>query len=208
MEKYISDDLVSIRDRLGMGRQGAAEPPQPDPAASAQTKQQQAPISNDREWKKAIFRRWDEFKNIRSDMSKRLAEGTASAPCDIARKESEIIALKHSAEQMAALMDELQSLDDSSWNRHNFTSELASSMKKLDNIRIRYAMLSAKVNDARQQGTSSPSRPEGYSGIIHELNSLTAPQLFRLGFAFFMPLAIAMFISVFIWGVIYYISLR
>ncbi len=168
-------------------------------------------VSNhsEREWKKAVFARWDEFKNVKADMAKRLAEGVSSIPDNIVRMESEVDLLRKSEEQMNKLLEDIRGLDDSEWNRHSFTSELAKGMKKLENIRIQYVMISSRLSPADNGGSKTLAGGHRSShGFVHELNSLSKSQLFRLGLAFFMPLIFGILLAVVVWGIMYYVSLH
>ncbi|MBN1864574.1 MAG: hypothetical protein JW808_06700 [Victivallales bacterium] len=205
---YVSSDLVKIRDRLSAKGQGSAQAKAPVPESPG-SKTAQPSVASEREWKKAVFNRWDEFKNVKADIIKRLAEGVASIPENISRMESDLDLLRKIEGQMAKLLEDLQSLDDTGWNRQNFTSELAKGMKRLENIRIQYTMISSKMpGNLQSESRASVHGFQHGPGIVHELNSLSKAMLFRLGFAFFMPLILGIFCAVALWGAIYYLSLH
>lgn len=165
-------------------------------------------IANDRDWKKAVFRRWDEFKNIKRDIVVRLTERIANIPGEIDEMNSNVAELKNASERYKSLLEEVNALDDSTWNRHNFTSELASGMRKLENARIEFMMLSSRNSSKKENGTALIEKSGSSGNFIHELNSLSFKQYFKIGFAFFMPLILGVLLATIMWGIFYYISLH
>ena len=212
-DKFVDSNLVKIRDRLSetvAEDKEIATPAQDQSGNSVSSNPKnirETTVANERDWKKAVFRRWDEFKNTKKDIVTRLAERIAAIPREICDLDSHAAELKAASDKYKRLLEEVDTLDDSDWNRHNFTSELAAGMKKLENVRIEFMMLSSKSSS--KQTPATLIEKSGYSdSFIHELNSLSFKQCFRIGFAFFMPLILGIILATLIWGIFYYISLH
>jgi hypothetical protein len=161
-------------------------------------------VVSDKEWKKAVFRRWDEFKILKRDVSSRLNEILASVPEEIRNSETKIRELKKSAEKLQKILEEIDQIDDSAWDRFNLSSELAYAMRKLENARMECLLFSSRFSDRRMQDAAA--RPASDS-FIHEILSISFGQAFRLGAAFFLPLIITIFAAALLLAVMNYISL-
>jgi len=165
-------------------------------------------IANEREWKKAVFKRWDEFKNIRQDILKRLADSKTLIPHETSNAEIKIRELQIASIKIDELFQEVSDIDDSTWNRHNFTSELAAAMRKLDHCRLEYMMAISKIDKKDLGKASGGDAVLDNNRFVHELSSLSFHQCFRLGLGFFMPLIIGILSATVIWGIIYFISVH
>jgi len=213
-DKFVDTNLVKIRDKISetastYKERSVQNESKNDNSSESVSKSkgksiQGTAVVNERDWKKAVFRRWDEFKNIKKDIVNRLAERVASIPNEISESESNAEELKQVGEKYKKLLREIDELDDSTWNRHNFTAELASGMKKLENARIEFMMLSSKYSN-RITGTTMIEN-KGSDSFIHELNSLSFKQCFRVGLFFFTPLILGILAAVILWGLIFYFS--
>ena len=116
--------------------------------------------------------------------------------------------LNSSVEKYSELLDTVKALDDSGWDRHTLTSELASALKKLENARLRFIMLSSAMTVRGKSKTDNSVSSAPGKSFIHELNSLSFRQCCRMGFAFFLPLILGILFSVLLYGIIYYISIH
>jgi hypothetical protein len=172
-----------------------------------QKKQTNSVSANEKEWKKAIFKRWDDFKNLKTDILQRLAELNATIPSEIKKHEEKFNELHKSLEKISILQDKVKNIDDSDWNRHNFSNELGIAMRELEKSRIEFMMIQAKIT-AQESHNSKQSVSSNSSNFIHELSSLTFSQCFRLGLGFFMPLIIAVIFATILWGGIYFLSIH
>jgi hypothetical protein len=160
---------------------------------------------NDKEWKKAVFQRWDEFKALKRDVLLKLNGTLSSIPDDITSAEKRIAELKSAEQKLQVLLSDIEMLDDSSWDRHNLASELSSAMRKVENARLESMIISAKFADKQSGGTQSPQGQN--SSIIHEIQSLSFSQTFKLGLGFFFPLIIAVIVAVLILSLFNYLTL-
>ena len=136
-----------------------------------------------------------------------MAERIAAMPTEIAELEEHARELKDSSEKFQKLLDEINALDDSDWNRHSFTSELATGMRKLENSRIEFMMMSSKTS-SKMSGLPVIESSSSSNSFIHELNSLSFKQCFRIGYAFFMPLILGVLLAVLIWGLIFFLTVK
>ncbi len=208
--KFIDGKLVNIRDKLmETSRENDNSPSDTDSALSY--KKSERPSGsvriNDKEWKKAVFRRWDEFKALRRDVVLRLNDSLSSIPEDITSSEKRIVELKSAEDKLKKIVSAIEAIDDSGWDRHNLSSELASAMREIENARMDCMLISSRFAD-KSSGVMQNVQSSSGTSSLHELNSLTFKQKFKFGLGFFFPLIIGIIVAVLIFSVIYFISLN
>ena len=209
-EKFVDKKLVNIRGRLmeeSNEKQDNAQAILAEPIK--QNIQQQGTRSvniNEKEWKKAVFQRWDDFKALRRDVLFKLKEMLASIPEDQVSAEKRIKALQNAEEKLTKMVTDLEAIDDSYWDRHTLSSELATAMRMVENTRIETMIISAKLADKNsatiQNGGSSSS-----TSFIHEITSMSFKQCFKLGVGLFFPLIIGIIVAAFILALFNYLTL-
>lgn len=163
--------------------------------------------SKDREWKKALDRRWDEFRIIKRDFTGRITESLASLPEEIRIAKDQTAELQKALEKFASLLDEIENIDDTKWNRDNFPSELGFAIRKVENVRLEYLRITAKLQALKREGNAAEGGNSGRS-LIPEINSVSWAQGFRIGVIFFTPLIIGMLVSTVILAVSIFLALR
>lgn len=215
--KFVDSNLVNIKDRLSdngsIAKSESSYDSSNNSSKSTDNKrgfgsksESSISVISERDWKKALFQRWDEFKRIKADLLNRVTERIASSPDEIKELEADILSLKSSCEKYEMILSKLNRLDDSEWNRQNFSTELSSSIRSVENARIEFMVIAKKKRG--NGGVSLVESSQVSNNIIHELNSLTFGNLFKIGFAFFMPLILGIIVAVMIWGGIYYLSIN
>ena len=211
-EKFVDGNLVKIRDQLAGEKLSDNNSNSSDKSAAAPAMRSSAPaatatVINDREWKKALFRRWDEFRSLRRDVIVTLNELITEIPENIDNEEKRIADMKDAQMRLKSILDDIEAIDDSSWDRHSLISDLPPAMRKVENARMDSMLISAKLADKRGY-TDTVSGAAKNSSVIHELNSVTFAQGFRLGLGFFSPLILGILVAVLIFSIFYYISLH
>lgn len=208
---FVGLELIKIRSRLSEAKEKDLSVKQPERADSPVEKEEKTlPLpsdsSNDREWRKALDRRWDEFRAIKRDFTGRITESLASLPEEIRIAKEQTEELQKALEKFASLLDEIERIDDTRWNRDNFSSELGAAIRKAENVRLEYLRISAKLQALHREGNAA----EGDSGrnLIPEINSVSWLQGFRIGGVFFMPLIIGMLVSALILAISIFLSMR
>ena len=174
---------------------------------SHSNQQQKNALTSEKEWKKAIFKRWDDFKNLKVDILQRIVELEATIPEEINTCEQNLNAFLKASEKIISLRNKIESINDTDWTRHNFTNELGLAMRELEKYRIEFMMINAKIA-TKDSNNSRFSNSTSANNFIQELSSLTFSQCFRLGIGFFMPLIIAVIFATLLWGVIYFLSIH
>ena len=164
-------------------------------------------LTNEKEWKKAVFNRWDDFKNLKVDILRRIVKLETTIPEEMNTCEQYFNELHNASEKIVALRQKVESISDSDWTRHNFTNELGIAMRELEKYRIEFMMINAKIAKKDSPATQI-SNSAAANNFIHELSSLTFAQCFRLGLGFFMPLMIAVIFATLLWGIIYFFSIH
>lgn len=210
-EKFVDGNLVKIREQLARenlpDNDSSSNDPVATPARRASASAATSTSINDREWKKAIFRRWDEFRSLRRDVIVTLNELISDIPDSINSEEKRIAELKSAQVRLKSILEGIEAIDDSLWDRHSLISELPSAMRKIENARMDSMLISAKYADKRGNADVVSGASKN-SSVIHELNSLTFSQGFKLGLGFFFPLILGIIVSVMIFSIFYYISLH
>jgi len=164
----------------------------------------------DNEWKKAIFRSWDEFKSARREVVPRLRGILDTIPDEIAASEKRIRELSASAEKLRAVLEDIESIDDSKWDRASLQSELASANRKVEGARIESMLFTAKFSEGGKGGSSvgNAAQPPPSSSVIHELTSLSFKQAAKLGWGFFFPLLVGILLGTLLLSLMNYLAMH
>ena len=88
-DKFIDTKLVNIREKL-VDESKENNNSSSDVKSGSVKRADRSSGINDKEWKKAIFKRWDEFKAVRSDVIVRLQKALSSIPEDIVSSEKAV----------------------------------------------------------------------------------------------------------------------
>jgi hypothetical protein len=206
---FVGLELIKIRSRLAEAKESGIkhlEKPESPPEKTEQPLLTASDSSRDREWKKALDRRWDEFRVIKRDFTGRLTESLASLPEEIRIAKEQTAELQKALEKFASLLDEIENIDDTKWSKDNFSSELGFAIRKAENVRLEYLRITAKLKALHREGNAA----EGDSGrpLIPEMHSVSWAQGFRIGGIFFMPLIIGMLVSAVILAIAMFLALR
>ncbi|NOY75059.1 MAG: hypothetical protein GXP32_04625 [Kiritimatiellaeota bacterium] len=206
--EFIDASLVNIREKLpsssqhNKGEDGVNQGDSPGKTSStvgpaSRTASAPSPATTtvipDKEWKKALFARWDEYKSTRRDVMVRLKSRISRIPLDMGRLETALETSRVVEAKFKKLLDDLDALDDSEWNRSNFASELATALKKVENARLECVVLENTIaaQSAEHPSSASVSVGNGSAGFIHELFSISFLQAFKLGLGLFFTLTLA-----------------
>lgn len=208
---FVSSGLIKIRDRFSDSKHSGEEllkdeQNQHGVESSLHDVPQKPEKESDRERRKSLQRRWDEFRLLKKDMTGKLSEILASVPEEIRIEEQRIDELRESLEKYASLLDSINTIDDSKWDSDNFSSDLGASMKKLENARLEHIRLSAKLAVLQRESNAA----ESSSGLsfLPELNSISLGQAFKLGMQFSLPLIFALILLAIILSTAIFLSLR
>ena len=212
-EKFVDNNLVRIRGRLNEDNSkdlnSVGDSPAPLPLSSpAKTPAKTGVSINDREWKKALFKRWDEFTVLKRDVVVKLNELLDTLPFEAKKAEKRIEKLRKSEDKVRKILADIEAVTDSDWDRHSFSQELAAAMRMVENARME-CMLIAGLVDGEKNNTSASVAGGDRSGtsVIHELTSLSFGQAFKLGIGFFFPLILGIIAAALLLAVINYISM-
>jgi hypothetical protein len=207
---FVGLELIKIRNRLseaqdsGMKNMGKVDFP-------AEKDEETLPpslpdLSRDREWNKALDRRWDEFRVIKRDFTGRITESLAALPEEIRIAKDQTGELQKALEKFTSLLDEIENIDDTKWNRDNFPSELGLAIKKVENVRLEYLRITAKLHALQREGNAA--EVDSSRTLIPEIHSVSWAQGFRIGVVFFAPLIIGMLVSALILAISIFLALR
>lgn len=182
----VMNNLYKIGDKISeatTGKDAAAS----DPVSSA------APVSQSTTLNKALLRRYDDLLKSKRDLTGRLV-----AECEAVRHSHKnagaVMEITESAlKQLEEYLETVQKSDndfDPSDQRR-----LAEECRKIEMIRIEVIRLQARMKNLNESGSSSGSSNVASENLLMELDSLSVSQLFRFGWAVFLPLILAAVIS-------------
>jgi len=198
--KFVDNDLMRIRGKLsevsGETANGIAELNGDDTSEGKVPSPVRLENQNlEREKRKALYKRWEEFRNLRREVAARLSEKQAAIPEEIRIEELRIAELRSALERFAGMLDELGAIDDSAWDKKaDFGADLGLAVKQVDNMRLEYLRLTAKLAALQRESDAAENLPKQVS-MLPELNSLSLKQGFRLGLIFFLPLILTILIA-------------
>lgn len=188
----VMNNLYKIGDKISEATTGkdvsAADQTSSSPAGHAN-----APVSQSATLNKALLRRYDDLLKSKRDLTGRLV-----AECE---------AVRHSHKNAGAVMEITEAalkqleeyLDTVQKSDNDFDPadqrRLAEECRKIEIIRIEVIRLQARMKNLNENGSSSGSSNVASENLLMELESLTVSQLFRFGWAVFLPLILAAVIS-------------
>jgi hypothetical protein len=209
---YISDGLIYIRDRLKTYEKGndydASTLPQISDEQIAQAEKGEPVKSTepDRKFIRALKRRHGEYLKSRKDLHNKVIEAMAVLPEEQKKfkfYEEETAGLHELYRKMSAEINELAEKDELS---ENDSAVLADACRKIENARLEFIRQTArhkKLMPHEGHAGSGSSK----SSLLPDINSMTFLQLFRLGFVFSLPVAIALFLAALIISAVIYFSM-
>ena len=142
---------------------------------------------------KALLRRYDDLLKSKRDLTGRLV-----AECEAVRHSHKnagaVMKITESAlKQLEEYLDTVQKSDndfDPADQRR-----LAEECRKIEIIRIEVIRLQTRLKNLNECGSSSGNSSVASENLLMELDSLSVSQLFRFGWAVFLPLILAAVIS-------------
>ncbi|MFZ2656444.1 MAG: hypothetical protein WAX69_16045 [Victivallales bacterium] len=214
---FVGAELIKIRSRISeatshgekeaVQEKTAAQPPhQPVRSQPVHSLPPQETVM-DKEWKKAIDRRWDEFRMIKRDYTGKLTESLAALPEEIRLAKDHAEQLQRALEKFAHLLDEIETLDDSKWSKDNLSPELSSSIRRVEHIRLEYLRITSKLKALQRESSAAEGADSGRS-FIPEICSVSWRQGFKIGLIFFMPIIIALALATFVLALAMFFALR
>jgi len=187
--QFIDGNLVRIRGRLGAVAPTVSQASSETPAA--ETPSAAAPpveAAWEREHRQALLRRAEEFRALRRDVAARLTEKLAAIPEELRLEEERLAELREALSKFSALLDRLENIDDSTWDRRrDFGQELGVAMRQLEGTRLEYLRLNSKLAALQREAAAADSNVRTGASLAPELNSLTWRQGFRLGLCLGLP---------------------
>jgi hypothetical protein len=208
-QDFVSGSLHKIKDKISESTPNKESDPSENGAKQfvSETKTGLKPL-NDKNFKKALEKRRDEFMKVRRDVMGRLTQALAVIPDEMKSYELHIEESKSAENLFNKMLDELTALDDSGWDEENYSSELGDAMKKVEDMRLEFIRRSAKLDKLKKGAeVSSPQKGSSESSLI-ELTSLSFSQIFRMGFIFSLPLLFILLFAAALIAAAFYISMR
>ena len=162
----------------------------------------------DNEWKKALFRSWDEFKVARREAVSQLRGIVESIPGMVASSERRVRDLRVAEEKLREILLAIEAIDDSTWNRSSLQAELAKAARKVESAKIEAMLFNSKLGESKGGGGIAAASQARDTSFLHELTSLTFTQAAKLGWGFLFPLILGVLIGALTIALFYYLALH
>ena len=188
----VMNNLYKIGDKISEATAGK-DAVQTEQTSSAAGQPAAAAVSQSATLNKALLRRYDDLLKSKRDLTGRLV-----AECE---------AVRHSHKNAGAVMEITESalkqleeyLETVQKSDNDFDPadqrRLAEECRKIEMIRIEVIRLQARMKNLNESGSSSGGSNVASENLLMELDSLSVSQLFRFGWAVFLPLILAAVIS-------------
>ena len=204
---FISSSLIRIKDKLPDG--GERDVPdfsgEAEAASSASSRRGDGEFYQ-KEHRKALQKRVEEFRLLKKDLAGKITEKLASIPEDIRISETRISELRLAVEKYASLLDTIQSLDESSWHDDNLSLEIGRSMKKAENTRLEFIRISSKISALQRESEAAENSAQ--TSFMPEIRSLTFVQMMKFGLFVSIPMILTLIAASFIIGFFMYVTFR
>lgn len=215
---FVDKGLLGLRGKLQSKDERSEETPKimtnstHTSDSSEKIKKQKSQINkenkSDTNFAKALKKRKDEFLRTRQTVNKNI-ECLLS---DIETKENYfnklLKDLKKANSELKNYKEEINSIQEETWNNEDYSSELGESMKKVENARLHYIMLSEKFKNLEcSEPNNNSNRNSKSNSILLDFLSLSGKQFFRIGMFFFLPLGIILLITAIIISFAIFISM-
>ncbi|HCE43775.1 MAG TPA: hypothetical protein DET40_09520 [Lentisphaeria bacterium] len=206
---FVGAELIKMRSRLSEATSHGEKEAVQDKSAQPKQPHVQPPPETimDKEWKKATEKRWDEFRILKRDFTGRLTESLSALPEEIRLAKDHAEQLQRALEKFAHLLDEIESLDDSKWNKDSLSSELPSAIRRVEHIRLEYLRITSKLKAIQRESSAAEGSDSGRS-FIPEICSVSWTQGFKIGLIFFMPIIIVLALSTLVLAIAMFFALR
>lgn len=211
---YISDGLIHIRDRLKTYEKGneheASVLPQISEEQIAQEVRGETVKSTepDRKFIRALKKRHEEYLKAKKDLHNKVTEAMAALPEEQKKfkfYEEETANLYELCRKMS---DEINELTEKDGQSEEDSAALADACRKIENSRLEFIRQNARYNKLMPHQTHAGGGDGGGAkNLLPEINSMTFLQLLRLGFAFSLPVAVAIFIGAIIISVVIFFAM-
>jgi len=163
----------------------------------AKAKVVSAQTGND-ELKQSLERRRKEFIHVRLDMIERLSEKIESYPVRMEKMRTEFDLMNETYEKFVLSLERIETLNDSAWDDENYSNELAVAQKELENHRLEFLKLQAKINEVCRLAAGEVSSPQlNGTSRMQALTELPFGELVKFSFAVSLPLIITIGVSAF-----------
>jgi hypothetical protein len=143
-----------------------------------------------KEYYKALVNRKDDYFRTKNLVVTTLNNTLGKISLKIGLLNKQIDELNSLDEQLVDKLNEIESIDETTWDKNEFAIELTDAVQKVERARLGHMVIDAKLDPLIEEKKEEKKEFSNY-----ELNSLTGWQIFRLGFNFFMPLSIGVIIA-------------
>ena len=215
---FVDANLVKISDKISLSTSaeesaiedvglgfGGEEPASPSKRSGRSRNTLEI---KDNEWKKALFRSWDEFKVARREAMSQLREIVESIPDSVESSEKRIRDLRVAEGKLRSILADIEAIDDSAWNRSSLQAELAKATRKVEGAKIESMLFHSKLGEINGGGGAAATPASRDTSFLYELTSISFAQAARLGWGFLFPLVAGVLIGAMTIALFYYLALH
>lgn len=201
-KSFVDKSLIHLKDKIHASANDTQARPPTSTAdhAPANPGHRACPPA---EFEKAVRLRRGEFKRLKADLHSKLGELLSASPAKVDAMESALDQALLVEDKLKTLAQSVDNLDDSGWG-DDCASPLADAMKTLENVRMELLTLNVKTKILEAPNSGVNQR----NNFAHEIASLSAGQLLRLGILFHLPAILGILFASVVLAVAIYISMR
>ena len=201
-EGFVTAGLCKVKDQIAEAARNPAAGKTEETGGEAPAKPVSILESLPEETRKAILARRLEIEQFRRDLRFRLHESavkTAQTEADSRKRADTLLALKNQLDVLTNQLEKQQEPDEFS---QDYQIRLSESFRELEKIRLELIDIEAAMPE------SSAPETRGQTNLLADLDSVTFGQLFRLGWAFFLPLILTVSLGVLVLALVIVLTFR
>lgn len=201
-EGFVTAGLCKVKDQIAEAAKNPVGEKTEQAAPEAPAKPVSVLDSLPEETRKAILSRRQEIEQFRRDLRFRLHESaakTAQTEADSRKRADSLLALKN---QLDSLTNQLESQREPDEFSPDFQLQLSDNFRELEKMRLELIEIQAAMPES-----SAPETGEK-TNLLADLDSVTFGQLFRLGWAFFLPLILTILLSLLLLALVIILTFR
>ena len=201
-EGFVTAGLCKIKDQIAEAAKNPAAEKTAETSPEAPAEPVSVLASLPEETRKAVLARRQEIEQFRRDLRFRLHETaakTAQAEADSRKQADTLLALKN---QLDSLTNQLEGQQEPDEFSQDFQIRLSESFRELEKIRLALIEIQAVMPE------NPAPEVKGKNNPLADLDSVTFGQLFRLGYAFFLPLILTVLLGLLLLATVILLTFR
>jgi len=147
----------------------------------------------DKEFLKAQKERKNEYFRTKKFVLSKIENTLNLLPEKVQDLELEIREIESAKDRLLKARTSIFAINEKFWSDEDFFADMAEAIKTVENARLEYLSLAAKIPEIGER--EEKSLPLKKEFALNEIMSMTTKQLFKLGLKFFSPLIIGVLLA-------------